>query len=392
MILSNNDRKIKTIELINFMNHVNTKIDLADGINLVTGSSDNGKSAIMRALYSVLLDKHDSGWIRDGEKEYTVKITFMNGDTFERTKGKKNVLSMTPYGGETKTAQSYGKDMPEDYRKFIGYIPETSDGPLPFSLQKKDVFLVDKKELSLGQEISVLLQVDDLEKGASNLKKEITKYNSQTKDLQADRQKLETDLEQYADLDRKLKLVEDLDKILSFHKELSDLINRKRSTLSSCRDIYNEALSVTAKLKQAKNVYKLLSTELVEIENQQSVVDDKNSMIDNAISLVDRIEEIEKNKIVANEFVNGVLGQTVNKIVEIDKLISEKREMLDEVSSIDEETQSINGSIDTLQSEIENYDKEINILLEKQKTTTSVCPTCDGDGFVTTYKVEANVE
>ena len=66
MILSNNDRKIKTIELINFMNHVNTKIDLADGINLVTGSSDNGKSAIMRALYSVLLDKHDSGWIRDG--------------------------------------------------------------------------------------------------------------------------------------------------------------------------------------------------------------------------------------------------------------------------------------------------------------------------------------
>ena len=82
----------------------------------------------------------------------------------------------------------------------------------------------------------------------------------------------------------------------------------------------------------------------------------------------------------------------VNNIVEIDKLISEKREMLDEVSSIDEETQSINGSIDTLQSEIENYDKEINILLEKQKTTTSVCPTCDGDGFVTTYKVEANVE
>ena len=136
----------------------------------------------------------------------------------------------------------------------------------------------------------------------------------------------------------------------------------------------------------------MLSTELVEIENQQSVVDDKNSMIDNAISLVDRIEEIEKNKIVANEFVNGVLGQTVNKIVDINTLISEKREMLNEVSSIDEETQSINGSIDTLQSEIENYDKQISILLEKQKTTTSVCPTCDGDGFVTTYKVEANVE
>jgi hypothetical protein len=133
------------------------------------------------------------------------------------------------------------------------------------------------------------------------------------------------------DLDRKLKLVEDLDEILSVHKELSDLMHRKQSTLITCRDIYNEVVNITTKLKQVKNVYKLLSTELVEIENQQSVVDDKNSMIDNAISLVDRIEEIEKSKIVANEFVNGVLGQTVNKIVEIDKLISEKREMLDEL-------------------------------------------------------------
>jgi len=392
MILSNSNRKIKTIELFNFMNHVNTKIDLADGINLVTGSSDNGKSAIMRALYSVFLDKHDSGWIRDGEKEYTVKITFVNGDTFERTKGKKNILTMTPFGGETKTAQSYGKDMPEDYRKFLGYIPETSDGPLPFSLQKKDVFLVDKKELSLGQEISVLLQVDDLEKGASNLKKEITKYNTQTKELQSDKQKLETELEQFDDLDRKLKLVEDLDEILSVHKELSDLVHRKQSTLITCRDIYNEVVNITTKLKQVKNVYKLLSTELLEIENQQLIVDEKNSMIHDAISIIERIEEIEKDKIVANEFVNGVLGQTVTLIVETDTIITNKRDMLDEVNSIEEETQSIDGFINTLQSEIENYDREINTLIEKQKTTTSVCPTCEGDGFVTTYKVNANVK
>ena len=392
MILSNSNRKIKTIELFNFMNHVNTKIDLADGINLVTGSSDNGKSAIMRALYSVFLDKHDSGWIRDGEKEYTVKITFVNGDTFERTKGKKNILTMTPFGGETKTAQSYGKDMPEDYRKFLGYIPETSDGPLPFSLQKKDVFLVDKKELSLGQEISVLLQVDDLEKGASNLKKEITKYNTQTKELQSDKQKLETELEQFDDLDRKLKLVEDLDEILSVHKELSDLMHRKQSTLITCRDIYNEVVNITTKLKQVKNVYKLLSTELLEIENQQLIVDEKNSMIHDAITIIERIEEIEKDKIVANEFVNGVLGQTVTLIVETDKIITNKRDMLDEVNSIEEETQSIDGFINTLQSEIENYDREISTLIEKQKTTTSVCPTCEGDGFVTTFKVNANVE
>ena len=392
MILSNNDRKIKTIELTNFMNHVYTKIDLEDGINLITGSSDNGKSAILRALYSVFLDKHDSGWIRDGEKEYTVKITFFNGDTFERTKGKRNILKKTTFGGETTIAQSYGKDMPEDYKKFLGVIPETSDGPLPFSFQKKDIFLVDKKELSLGQEISVLLQVDDLEKGASNLKKEITRFNTQTKDLQNDKQKLETDLEQFSDLDRKLKLAEQLDKILNAYDELLELMQRKQSTLSTCLNIVEEVSRINKILKQAKNVFKLLTTELNEIEAQQLKVDEKNEMIDSAISFIERMEEIDKDKIIANEFVNGVLGQTVTQIIETEKTVSDKKLALDEVSSIEQETRSIDGFIDNLQTEIEAYDKEIDILIERQKTTTSICPTCEGDGFVTSYKVEANVE
>jgi exonuclease SbcC len=392
MILSNNDRKIKTIELTNFMNHVYTKIDLEDGINLITGSSDNGKSAILRALYSVFLDKHDSGWIRDGEKEYTVKITFFNGDTFERTKGKRNILKKTTFGGETTIAQSYGKDMPEDYKKFLGVIPETSDGPLPFSFQKKDIFLVDKKELSLGQEISVLLQVDDLEKGASNLKKEITRFNTQTKDLQNDKQKLETDLEQFSDLDRKLKLAEQLDKILNAYDELLELMQRKQSTLSTCLNIVEEVSRINKILKQAKNVFKLLTTELNEIEAQQLKVDEKNEMIDSAISFIERMEEIDKDKIIANEFVNGVLGQTVTQIIETEKTVSDKKVALDEVSSIEQETRSIDGFIDNLQTEIEAYDKEIDILIERQKTTTSICPTCEGDGFVTSYKVEANVE
>lgn len=392
MTATNDSRKIRSIELINFMNHVNTKIDLVDGINLITGSSDNGKSAIMRALYSVLLDKHDSGWIRHGEKEYTIRITFFNGDVIERTKGKNNIISMTPYNQKTVTAQSYGKDMPIEFKNFIGHIPETSEGSLPFSVQKKDVFLIDKKELTLGQEISVLLQVDDLEKGASNIKKELTRYNTQIKDNEAEKEKLEAELEKYSDLDRKLQTMNELDQTLLDHKELFDQMQDKQQFIIDGIELYNQAKKINKILARNKSIHNLLNEELVEIEKKQSILDDKNYFITTAQSLKDRFEEIKKNEKIALEFVEGDLGQLVKKIETLEETFNDKNQILDDCSDAAEELKKINKSIETLNIDIENYNKQIEELLEQQRTTKVICSSCEGEGYVTIYKAEVNVQ
>lgn len=42
---------IKSIELKNIQSHENTRLDFDKGINVIVGSSNNGKSAILRGLY-----------------------------------------------------------------------------------------------------------------------------------------------------------------------------------------------------------------------------------------------------------------------------------------------------------------------------------------------------
>ena len=42
---------IDKIKIENIQSHKNTELNLSNGINVIVGSSNNGKSAILRALY-----------------------------------------------------------------------------------------------------------------------------------------------------------------------------------------------------------------------------------------------------------------------------------------------------------------------------------------------------
>jgi len=374
------------------MNHVNTKINLADGINLMTGSSDNGKSAILRALYSIFLDKHDSTWIRHGEKEYTIRITFFNGDIFEKTKGKTNALSMIPANGEARSISSYGKDMPIEFKNFLGIMPETSDGPLPFSMQKRDVFLIDKKEVALGQELSVLLQVDDLEKGAANLKKEMTKHNTQIKDHEETKKTLLDELEKYSDVDEKTLIAEKLETILEDHKLTSELLDSKRRTINFLNEILDEANVVKKDHKKTKKIFNLLSSELVEIDNFQSIVNEKNDLLDSAISIIDSIEQLKKDKKISQEFISGSIGIVVNDITTLNSSIVDKKSIIDDAEETQDEISSTNQSISNIQKKIDEYEIQIEKLLETQRISKVICSSCDGEGYITVIKEEINAK
>lgn len=62
------NRNIKSVRIQDFQNHEDTYFELKTGLNLFTGSSDSGKSAISRSFHLVFQDyfrKHD---VRDGQK------------------------------------------------------------------------------------------------------------------------------------------------------------------------------------------------------------------------------------------------------------------------------------------------------------------------------------
>ena len=71
---------ITKIEIKNFQSHKDTMIDFDKGINSICGESDNGKTAIIRAIRWVIenrplgTDKLNSFWNKDFKEEMSVKL------------------------------------------------------------------------------------------------------------------------------------------------------------------------------------------------------------------------------------------------------------------------------------------------------------------------------
>jgi len=136
-------RKIKRIEIINFLNHKHTVLEFANGINLFAGSSSSGKSTIMRAWLGMVCDEYRTEWINNEADHCSVKIEFFNGDVFERVKGPKhNMVSTTVFGEETKVYKKFGANLPEEVVEFLGNIPRTKDGWLNYIDQHNKLFLL----------------------------------------------------------------------------------------------------------------------------------------------------------------------------------------------------------------------------------------------------------
>ncbi|HAA42512.1 MAG TPA: chromosome segregation protein SMC, partial [Ruminiclostridium sp.] len=77
--------RIEEIIIENFQSHKNTKITFKDGLNVIIGASDHGKSAIIRAIKWVLYNEpRGSDYIRQGANYARVTLKMSNGYTIIR--------------------------------------------------------------------------------------------------------------------------------------------------------------------------------------------------------------------------------------------------------------------------------------------------------------------
>jgi peptidoglycan hydrolase CwlO-like protein len=91
---------------------------------------------------------------------------------------------------------------------------------------------------------------------------------------------------------------------------------------------------------------------------------------------------------ISNEFVEGSIGTLVDEIDVLDNAIKSKKSLLDDINDIDQQKISIDDSISDLRTKINTYNEEIKNLEEQLKITKQLCPSCEGEGFVTIYKAD----
>lgn len=110
---------LKQLAIQNFQSHQATTVVFGRKLTCVCGPSNQGKTAILRALGWIINNRpRGSGFIRNGSDDACVTLTLDDGRTVTRRRDRKGRINEYQVGGETLTA--LGADVPEQVTNLLG--------------------------------------------------------------------------------------------------------------------------------------------------------------------------------------------------------------------------------------------------------------------------------
>jgi exonuclease SbcC len=376
------NRKIKSVRLFNFQNHRDNIFYLADGLNILTGSNDNGKSAIARGLDFALNNNKSGDIVRYNQKECFVEIQFLDGSTLKRYAAPDNRVEFK-YKDDIKATvyKSFGNKLPDEVKKFLGYPPISNElGPLNYSNQNNKNFLIDQSPAHLPYIISDLVGVADLETASKNLFSEVDRYSKDISKIEKEIDTLELELEEYQSLD------DDIDK----HDKLTTILEEIESEQNQIHDLekaVNDVNNLVSRIRKAKkelkinsNIVETLSESVTNIEKEHSGLSQILNEYNSLKSIISKIKKYQKEI------------EIYQKLSEEDflSLISDAEKnikLINDITSSYDKLDSINNSIDKKKDEISEIDllikdenDELNLLYAEIKDLGLLCPECNKFG------------
>lgn len=253
-------RYIEEVQLINFQDHADTTVKFTNGINLIVGSSDAGKSAVLRALNYVFHNsmKGDS-FIRVGTAECSVRIKFSDGIEVTRVKGGDvNSYILKDLEGNYNTYSKVGQTVPEPVRKALGEPPlDDKKKPISYADQMSSLFLVDLSPTDLPRTLSELTGIQNLQTAAEILQKNSRSFDRSIKDKNEKIEKLKVDLDQYSYVDKDLEKIQEIETNLKVMQDKNEKVKRSRSFIESNNEIAKEAKKIKESLAKDKIVLDL---------------------------------------------------------------------------------------------------------------------------------------
>jgi len=120
---------IKGIELENFQKHEKFSAEFTEGVNVLVGETDAGKSAIVRAIKWVMFNEPKGDVVRRIGSDRTLATLILNdGTSVRRIKSSTENAYSIIRGDEEKRFDAIGKAVPEAVRTLLGVAPMNVDG------------------------------------------------------------------------------------------------------------------------------------------------------------------------------------------------------------------------------------------------------------------------
>lgn len=355
------------ITLDNFQSISSAELTFEQGINILVGQSNSGKSAILRAIKAVLLNPNGSArYIKKGTNKATVTINYEN-NLIEWDREKKSssyTVNSEPYG---KTGNSNAFKILNDNTGFtldnsgnLMNVEGELELPFPFDRSPSELFKLFENVFCVSDSATILKAFKEEE---DNTQKQLNEVNSNIKSLHSKISALQT-----------LKGEVDLDKLRQYKSLLVELKN-KQETLSEDLKQLNLSRIIINKVK--------LNKEYTDFDLQDKGVEEyKRVLLDyNTAKQTHKLIKLAKTLQVSPSFNTDLLLQykelykDYNELRNNSKLINlldDKKEI-----SIDLEFCSCYNELYEDYVEVKKSMQHIKGLKNKQEELKSVIAECD---------------
>lgn len=257
---------ITKIEIKNFQSHKNTVLDFTHGVNVFCGESDNGKTAIIRAVRWVAenrplgTDKLNSTWNDNFKDDMSVKLWLSDDVWVERIRNKS--LNGYRYFRDNKevTLEATGTDVPQ----IITDILCLND--VNFQFQMDAPYLLSMSSSEASKYFNRIIHLDTIDETLSVADSDKRSLNSEKKVVEADIKKYRQKLEELEWLDEAENLEMRIEKYDSLIQSKEDSINSLESSVSDYEKVSSEIRNFNNEDKLIEEIESLCQIDYSDLE------------------------------------------------------------------------------------------------------------------------------
>ncbi len=395
---------IKSVEIFNFQSHKHSLFEFSPYVNNIIGSSNSGKTAVLRAINWVINNRPSgeamvSNFNRDskGNQKEDTKVTVVTDNhTISRVRSKQGNY----YVLDGKTLEAIGMDVPDEIRDALNM------GEVNIQSQMDAPFLISNTPGEVARFLNKIVQLDKIDVYLSAIGTKKHKTKAELELAKTNLKNVEEDLKRFNWVVDAGQIIENLEqltkKVETYTKEFetlkSDVITyneqkgilSRTEILSKCDSIIKNIADLSTQNERVTTSKSTLSRLLGEYTTYKNILD-TTKYIDTATNLTNRINELVSvcNQLKTNvEALKDNITEYVKfkSIIESDVDIAYAEKIVRKITSITDTTRTLSQDKSNLEREIWTYRENKGVLetaettfQKLQKELPAQCPICGSD-------------
>lgn len=351
-------RNITSIVIKNFQSHRKTILNLDEGVNVIVGPSDVGKTAILRALGWVFFNEPSGdAFIRMGEKEASVEVKYDDGFSVKRIRNKSfnGYHIFHPEYDEVKKLSGFGSGVPEEIIDITGVrkfqITDDLNSGITYQTQLEGAFLLSQSKDKKAKAIGAISNVNIIDKALKLGKSYIKDYRKIVNESEEETNQIEDTLKEF------------------------DSLNDEKQSLKNLKSQYNDITNI----ENDKNKLSELNNRLVELNKEilyEHSVINSLEFIPNATNEYNGVNILISKGVDLNRLFMTLI--TVSNNISLNQKIISNTNYVDDMTILSSElsllikkynsTLSVFKNLNRVEEEIKNN----NIVIEKTKDVDTI--------------------